>query len=115
MPDWTKLKGNLFDIAFQMDRLGTTVDLIRRKGVPPAAGQKVIIAEEGTQAREMAGPAGKSGRQFPVLIGYRAYAGQTDFDVKHGDTFVLGGTEYRVTYVDDLIPGRREAYTETTQ
>jgi hypothetical protein len=114
MPDWTKLTGNLFDIAFTMARRGTTVDLVRRKGTPPPAAQPVIVATPGTQASEARGAAGNSGRWPVVLIGYRAYTGKTDFDVIQGDTFNLGPNEHRVIFVDDTIPGRREASCEAT-
>ncbi len=113
MPDWTKLVGNLFDISFTIGRRAVSVTLIRRKGTAPPANQTVFLASD-RQPSEVAGAAGRSGQKPLILVGYRGYVGQTDFDVAQGDTFNLGPNEYRVTYVDDTTPGRREAYCEAT-
>jgi hypothetical protein len=66
-------------------------------------------------SREETGSAGIAGAGRVVLIGYRSYPGKTDFDVQRGDRFSYSSTVYQVTYIDDTIPGRREAVAESSQ
>lgn len=103
----------MFDIAFEMSRRGQSVTLTRN-GIAQSA-QTVIVAPIRTSGSEQRGEAALSGKQQIVLIGYRNYTGQADFDVQRGDTFAVGTARHRVVYVDDSIPNRREATAEATQ
>ncbi|MBX3081717.1 MAG: hypothetical protein KF716_08775 [Anaerolineae bacterium] len=103
----------MFDIAFAMARRGQSV-ILTRAGVAQSA-QIVVVAPIRASGSEQRGEGALSGKQQIVLIGYRNYTGKTDFDVQRGDTFAIGTTRFRVTYIDDTIPNRREATAEATQ
>lgn len=105
--------GPMFDIAFEMGRRGQSV-VLTRAGTAQTA-QTVIVAPIRASGSEQRGEGALSGKQQIVLIGYRGYTGKTDFDVQRADTFAIGSTRWRVTFVDDTISGRREATAEATQ
>lgn len=103
----------LFDIGFVMSRRGQAV-ILTRNGVALVA-QTVIVAPIRATGNEQRGEGAISGKQQIVLIGYRSYAGQTDFDAQRGDMLILSNTRYRLSYIDDTLPNRREATAEATQ
>lgn len=103
----------MFDIAFEMSRRGQSIVLTRASVAQTA--QTLIVAPLRAWGSEQRGEGALSGKQQIVLIGYRSYTGQTDFNVQRGDTFVIGTTKFRVSYIDDTIPNRREATAEATQ
>lgn len=113
MPDWSQVAGPDFDITFQMDWRG--VDVVLVDGDTPLPAQKCIVAQKENTHREKIGEAGQAGNFRIVLIGYRGVTGKPDFNVKHGFLFDMNDTTWQVTYVDDTIPGRREAYSESRQ
>lgn len=103
----------LFDIGFVMSRRGQAV-ILTRNGVALAA-QTVIVAPIRAIGSEQRGEGAISGKQQIALIGYRGYAGQSDFDAQRGDMLILSNTRYRLSYIDDTLPNRREATAEATQ
>ena len=103
----------MFDIAFEMSRRGQSVTLTR--GGAAQTAQTLIVAPVRASGSEQRGEGALSGKQQLVLIGYRNYTGQTDFNVQRGDTFLIGSAKYRVMFIEDAVPGRREATAEATQ
>jgi hypothetical protein len=108
MPDWSLLDDTRFDAADMIADGGLAVTLIRGKSTTLPA-QTVIIAPLQSQASEISGGAGTSARVRLALVG------PVSFDVQKGDRFQIGVTQYRVTYVNEAIPNRREAECEATQ
>ncbi len=109
---WQETGEHQFDIRRLVRRRPFAVELLR--GTTKQAIQNVLIATIDT-ASEEEGPVAEPGTGNCQLIGYRDYAGKTTFDVKRGDLFFVNATQFRVTYVDDLIPGRRTAHCESVQ
>lgn len=103
----------MFDIAFEMSRRGQSLVLTRNNAAQAA--QMLIVAPIRASGGEQRGEGALSGKQQIVIIGYRNYTGQTDFNVQRGDMVTISGTRYRVIYVDGTIPGRTEATAEATQ
>lgn len=114
MPDFSNWDTPLFDLANIIARRGVSITFVR--GTTTMAVQTVIAVSPGKErGSEISGDAGSSGTRALVLIGYRSYSGQPDFDVQRGDRFLLNGTQYRVASIDNAIPGRREAFAEMAQ
>jgi hypothetical protein len=113
MPNFTT--GIMFDIAGIMARRGQNVTLIRGGSTTLPAQTVIVTNPSQALPLEIAGAASVSGQIRIVLIGYRSYPGKSDFDVERGDRFVIGSTWYRIIYIDDNIPSRREAYAESIQ
>jgi hypothetical protein len=108
----------LFDIKNIMTRRAQTYAITRGDSDALFNVTAVFVPVQGagvTNREAASGAGGVSGRAYGVLIGYRGYTGQTDLDVKRSDLFMVGATQYRVVYVDDSLPNRREAYAESTQ
>lgn len=108
MPDWSLLDDTRFDPADMIADGGIAVTLIRGKATTLAP-QTVIIAPLASQASQVSGGAGTASQARLALVG------PTTFDVQKGDRFQIGDSQYRVTYVNDAIPNRREAECEATQ
>lgn len=109
----------MFDISGIMARRGVAITLNRTaprtNTTTTIAAQTVIPTPLSRYQAERAGITGYTGQAMFVLIGYRSYPGKTDFDVQKDDRFLYGGSWYRVIYIDDVIPYRREAYAESAQ
>lgn len=97
-----------FDLTAMLSRRGQLVKFYRNGAALPE--QRCIVAPEASQSVEIVGEStAKSGTKRVTVIGL------STLDVKRGDLFSIGGAQYRVTFVDDLLPGRREASAEAVQ
>jgi hypothetical protein len=108
MPDWSLVEDDRFNPADLLTGDGVLVTLIRGKTTTLAA-QTVVVAPLQSQSSEVGGGAGSASRSRLALVG------PTTFDVKRGDRFQIGDTQYRVVDVNKAIPNRIEAECEGVQ
>lgn len=110
-------QANPFDLSWLMDWRGISMIFIGSGGDVIRAAQKVVLAQAiaGKGGSETTTSIGTPSSERIVIVGWRGVSGKPDLDVARDDRFQLNSMSFRVTYIDDTIPGRREAYAESNE